>query len=79
MEFDKRDKKMTQDIETLKMLIESAENESTEIIDGVTYPTSHIWREIAKIALDLADQQEWFERYDDKNCNYDKLTEAKER
>ena len=48
MEFDKRDEKMTQDIETLKMLIESAENESTEIIDGVTYPTSHIWREIAK-------------------------------
>lgn len=41
MEFDKRDEKMTQDIETLKMLIESAENESTEIIDGVTYPTSH--------------------------------------
>lgn len=40
MDFDKRDKKMTQDIETLKMLIESAENESTEIIDGVTYPTS---------------------------------------
>ena len=34
MEFDKRDKKMTQDIETLKMLIESAENESIEIIDG---------------------------------------------
>ncbi|OXC25249.1 MULTISPECIES: hypothetical protein [Lactobacillus] len=66
MEFDKRDKKMTQDIETLKMLIESAENESTEIIDGVTYPASHIWREIAKNALDLADQQEWFERYEDK-------------
>ena len=73
MEFDKRDKKMTQDIETLKMLIESAENESTEI------PTSHIWREIAKNALDLADQQEWFERYEDKNCNYEKLTETKER
>ena len=66
MEFDKRDEKMTQDIETLKMLIESAENESTEIIDGVTYPTSHIWREIAKNALDLADQQEWFESYEYK-------------
>ena len=66
MEFDKRDKKMTQDIESLKTLIEGAENESTEIIDGVTYPTSHIWREIAKNALDLADQQEWFERYEDK-------------
>ena len=59
MEFDKRDKKMTQDIETLKMLIESAENEGTEIINGVTYPASHTWR-------DLADQQEWFERYEDK-------------
>lgn len=66
MDFDKRDKKMTQDIETLKMLIESAENESTEIIDGVTYPASHIWREIAKIALDLANQQEWFESYEDQ-------------
>ena len=38
---------MTQDIKTLKMLIESAENEGTEIINGVTYPASHTWREIA--------------------------------
>ena len=71
MDFDKRDKKMTQDIETLKMLIESAENESTEIINGVTYSASHTWREIAQLALNLADQQEWFERYEDKNCNYE--------
>ena len=68
MEFDKRDKKMTQDIKTLKMLIESAENESTEIINGVTYSSSHTWREIAQLALNLADQREWFERYEDKNC-----------
>lgn len=66
MEFDKRDEKMTQDIETLKMLIESAENEDWETIDGVTYGASHTWREIAQLALDLADQQEWFERYEDK-------------
>ena len=44
MEFDKRDEKMTQDIKTLKMLIESAENEGTEIINGVTYPASHTWQ-----------------------------------
>ena len=66
MEFDKRDEKMTQDIESLKSLIEGAENGSIEIIDGVTYPTSYIWREIAKIALDLANQQEWFESYEDQ-------------
>lgn len=66
MEFDERDKKMTKDIKKLKMFIEDAENESTDIVDGVAYPASHIWREIAQLALDLADQQEWFERYEDK-------------
>jgi hypothetical protein len=66
MEFDERDKKMTKDIKNLKMLIEDAENEGTEIIDGVTYPASHTWREIAQVALNLADQQEWFERYEDR-------------
>lgn len=66
MEFDERDKKMAKDIKKLKMFIEDAENESTDIVDGVAYPASHIWREIAQLALDLADQQEWFERYEDK-------------
>ena len=66
MEFDKRDKKMSRDIRTLKELVECAENQGTEIINGVTYPASHTWREIAQLALDLADQQEWFERYEDK-------------
>lgn len=79
MEFDKRDEKMTQDIKNLKMFIEDAENEGTDTVDGVTYPASHIWREIAQLALDLADQQEWFERYEDKNCGYKGLTLLKER
>ena len=68
-EFTKRDKKMTAEIATMKDLIEHAENEGVEIIDGVTYSASHTWVEIAKMALDLAEQQEWFERYEDKYCN----------
>ena len=65
-EFEKYDKKMTQDISTLKRLVECAENEAPTIVDGITYPASHGWYEVAQLALDLADQQEWFERYEDK-------------
>lgn len=68
-EFDKYAKKMTQDISTLKRLVECAENEAPTIVDGTTYPASHGWYEVAQLALDLADQQEWFERYEDKYEN----------
>lgn len=68
-EFEKYDKKMTQDISTLKRLVECAENEAPTIVDGITYPASHGWYEVAQLALDLADQQEWFERYEDKYEN----------
>lgn len=74
MEFDERDKKMNEDIETLKLLIVNAELEGTEVIDGVTYPVSRTWRKVAQLALDLADQQEWFEHYEDKNYSYEKPT-----
>ena len=68
-EFEKYDKKMTQDISTLKRLVECAENEAPTIVDGITYPASHGWYEVAQLALDLADRQEWFERYEDKYEN----------
>lgn len=68
-EFDKYAKKMTQDISTLKRLVECAENEAPTIVDRTTYPASHGWYEVAQLALDLADQQEWFERYEDKYEN----------
>ena len=67
-EYDKRDAQMSEDISTLKALIENAENGGWETIDGVNYGASHTWREIAQMALDLADQQEWFNRYEDKFC-----------
>ena len=68
-EYNKRADQLDKDISTVKALIENAENEGWETIDGVTYGVSHTWREIAQMALDLADQQEWFERYEDKYCN----------
>ena len=68
-EYNKRANQIDKDISTVKALVENAENEGWETIDGVTYGASHTWREIAQMALDLADQQEWFERYEDKYCN----------
>ena len=67
-EYNKRADQLDKDISTVKALIENAENEGWETIDGVTYGASHTWREIAQMALDLADQQEWIERYEDKYC-----------
>ena len=68
-EYNKRANQIDKDISTVKALVENAENEGWETIDGVTYGASHTWREIAQMALDLADQQEWIERYEDKYCN----------
>lgn len=68
-EFSKRDNQMAKDIDTLKALVDNAENQGWETIDGVTYGASHTWREVAQLALDLADQQEWFNRYDQKYMN----------
>ena len=53
----------------LKKAVDVAESQGVETIDGVTYDASHIWRDVAQMALDLADQQEWFDRYDAKYCN----------
>ncbi len=68
-QYDKRDHRMTKDIDTLKALVDNAENQGWETIDGVNYGASHTWREVAQLALDLADQQEWFNRYDNKYFN----------
>lgn len=62
-EFNKQDATYTRQIDTLKKLVECAENESSNLIDGVFYPVSTTWREIAQIALDLADGADWFDRY----------------
>lgn len=68
-EFDKHDKKMSNDISNLKKLVECGENQSCTVIDGVSYSASHTWYEVAQIALSLAEQQEWFDRYEDKYEN----------
>ena len=68
-EFDKHDKKMSNDISNLKKLVECGENQSCSVIDGVSYGASHTWYEVAQIALSLAEQQEWFDRYEDKYEN----------
>lgn len=65
-EFDKHDKEMTRSVQELKFLVDSAENQASEVVDGKWYPTPHVWRTIAEKALDLAKQQEWFDRYEAK-------------
>lgn len=63
IEFNKQDATYIRQIDTLKKLVECAENESNNLIDGISYPVSTTWREIAQIALDLADGADWFDRY----------------
>ena len=53
-EYNKRADQLDKDISTVKALIENAENEGYETIDGVMYGASHTWREIAQMALDLS-------------------------
>lgn len=62
-EFDKRDKKMSGDIAEIRKFIDAAEDLGIEIVDGIEYPTAHIWKNVAEKALDLSNQQEWFDEY----------------
>ena len=76
-EFNKQDATYTRQIDTLKKLVECAENESSNLIDCVSYPVSTTWREIAQIALDLADGADWFDRYykmDDSKKENNRIT-----
>ncbi|WP_308556775.1 hypothetical protein [uncultured Lactobacillus sp.] len=71
-EFNRNDKEMTKTIKELKETIECAENEGVDIVDGVTYPTSYLWRNAAELALKLANIQDWFDRDYYKDDKQDK-------
>lgn len=68
-EFNKHDKNQQELINQLKQNIELAENEATVIVDGIYSPVSTTWREVASIALELADNADWFDRYEELSNN----------
>ena len=41
--------------------------EYEQLVDGVHYPPSLLWRDVATTALELANYADWFDRYDQKN------------
>lgn len=64
-EITKCDEKLDEKIEKFRQLTEIAAEQGTITIDGVTYDSVYIWRMLAKEALDIAEQQEWFEIHED--------------
>lgn len=44
-----------------------------ENVDKVTYQTPYIWRNIAKLALQIANEQYWFDQYFKENNDERKL------
>ena len=64
-EITKCDEKLDEKIEKFRQLTEVAAGQGTITIDGVTYDSVFIWRMLAKEALDIAEQQEWFENNED--------------
>ncbi|QLL74594.1 hypothetical protein [Lactobacillus crispatus] len=64
-EITKCDEKLDEKIEKFRQLTEVAAEQGTITIDGVTYDSVFIWRMLAKEALDIAEQQEWFEIHED--------------
>lgn len=64
-EITKCDEKLDEKIEKFRQLTEVAAEQGTITIDGVTYDSVYIWRMLAKEALDIAEQQEWFEIHED--------------
>ena len=68
-EFNKHDEKQQELIKQLKQNIELAENEATVTIDSIYCPVSTTWREVASIALELAGNADWFDRYEELTNN----------
>ena len=66
-EWNKKDEEHEKLLDKLKDLVEDAENQSIVIIDGIKYPTSMLWHDIATTALELANYADLFDRYDQKN------------
>lgn len=66
-EWNKKDEEYEKLLDDLKDLVADAENQSIVIIDGIKYPTSMLWHDIATTALELANYADWFDRYDQKN------------
>ena len=66
-EWNKKDEEYEKLLDDLKDLVADAENQSIVLIDGVHYPTSLLWRDVATTALELANYADWFDRYDQKN------------
>ena len=66
-EWNKKDEEYEKLLDDLKDLVADAENQSFVLIDGVHYPTSLLWRDVAITALELANYADWFDRYDQKN------------
>lgn len=64
-EITKCDEKLDEKIEKFRQLTEVAAGQGTITIDGVTYDSVSIWRMLAKEALDIAEQQEWFKNNED--------------
>ena len=66
-EFNKKGEEYEQLVDKLKDLAEDAENQSLVYVDGVHYPPSLLWRDVATTALKLSNYADWFDRYDQKN------------
>lgn len=68
VKFNKKADKMTNDIENLKTLVQLAEStdQPSVTLDENFDGTARLWREAARLALNIADQQEWFDCYEDK-------------
>lgn len=66
-EFNKKDQECEQLLGKIKKLVADAENQGLVYVDGVHYPTSLLWRDVAITALELANYADWFDRYDQKN------------
>lgn len=66
-EFNKKDRECEQLLSKIKKLVADAENQSLVYVDGVNYPTTLLWRDVATTALELANYADWFDRYEQKN------------
>ena len=66
-EWNKKDEEYEKLLDDLKDLVADAENQSLVYVDGVHYPPSLLWRDVATTALELANYADWFDRYDQKN------------
>lgn len=64
-DLNKHNRHIKDTIEQLEFYLDCAKNKNNVDEDGFMQPISYEWRKVAELALDLANESDFFDRYEE--------------